>query len=187
LIKIKGAVSLLVALAFFGGCRIVPTQTVPPNIKDQFAKVAQELRSFPPGFVFGSDYMESPNNVPGAAEYEALIQSNQAVSALLALLKDRDSKIRTLAAAALVSKGERRLQQYLGPLLDDQSQTFDQMYRPPVDNPTEIKFLPQTVATAVCVSSNIRTRPLSTNTGQLTRIGNTAPIGSSGSSVTSNS
>ena len=89
LIKIKGAVNLLVAVAFFGACRIVPTQTVPPNINDQFAKVAQELRSFPPGFVFGSDYMESPNNVPGAAEYEALIQSNQAVSALLALLKDR--------------------------------------------------------------------------------------------------
>jgi hypothetical protein len=149
LIKIKGAVNFLVALAFFGGCRIVPTQTVPPNIKDQFAKVAQELRSFPPGFVFGSDYMESPNNVPGAAEYEALIQSNQAVSALLALLKDRDPKIRTLAVAALVSKGDPRLQQYLGPLLDDQSQTFDQMYRPPVDNPMEIKFLPQTVATAV--------------------------------------
>lgn len=147
--KIKGAVNLLVALAFAGGCRSAPSQTVPPNIRDQFAQIAQRLRSFPPGRVFGSDYMESPKNVPGAAEYEALIQSNYAVSALLALLKDGDPKIRTLAAAALVSKGEPRLQQYLGPLLDDQSQTFEQMYRPPVANVVEIKFLPQTVATAV--------------------------------------
>ena len=144
----RGAVNLLVALAFCG-CQIAAAQTAPPNIRDQFGKVAEELRSFPPGFVFGTGYMESPNNAPGAAAYEALIQSNQPVSALLALLKDRDPKVRTLAAAALVSKGEPRLQQYLGPLVDDQSQTFDQMYRPPVDNSVAIKFLPQTVATAV--------------------------------------
>lgn len=149
LIKIKSVVKLLVALVCLGGCRIAPSQTAPPNIKNQFAKVEQELRSFPPGRVFGTDYVEPSNNVSGAADYEALIQSNQTVPVLLTLLKDRDPKIRTLAAAALVSKGEPRLQQYLGPLLNDQSQTFDQMYRPPVDNFVAIKFLPQTVATAV--------------------------------------
>ena len=150
--KKRCAFGVFVAFTLFTACRTPRSDTVPANIKNQFAKVAQRLRSFPPGRVlgFGSDYYtESPNKVPGAAEYEALIQSNQAVSALLALLKDRAPKIRTLAAAALVSKGEPRLQQYLGPLLDDQSQTFDQMYRPPVDNLVEIKFLPQTVATAV--------------------------------------
>lgn len=104
----------------------------------------------------GGGYVDWPLNVPGklcatpgATEYQGLMQSNHPVPILLSLLKDRDPKIRTPAAAAIVAKGEPRLQQYLGPLLEDQSQTFDVMWRPPVENYVPIKFTPQTVATAV--------------------------------------
>lgn len=104
-----------------------PQSNCSSECKGPICKGAQGLRSFPPGYVFGTGYTESRDKVPGVAQYEALLQSNQPVSVLLALLKDRDPKIRTLAAAFLVSKGEPRLQQCLGPLLDDQSRTFDQM------------------------------------------------------------
>ena len=121
--------------------------------------VAQRLRSFPPGRLFFGPGETGPGmgwypddvrvSAPGAAEYQALLQSNRAVPILRALLKDSDPKIRTLAAAALVAKGEPRLQQHLGPLLDDQSPTFDVMWRPQVDNFVPTRFTPETVATAV--------------------------------------
>ena len=143
----------------FAACRTIPPQAVPANIKAQFLEVAPRLRSFPPGLIqynSNESYEDWPLYVPGtlsatpgATEYQRLIQSNHPVPVLLSLLKNPEPQVRTLAAVALVAKGKPRLQQYLGPLLDDQSRTFDQMWRPPVDNYVPIEFNPQTVATAV--------------------------------------
>jgi HEAT repeat protein len=72
--------------------------------------------------------MEFANGWPittGTAQYERLMQANYPVPFLLSLLKDPDPKIRTLAASALVAKGDPRLQRHLGPLLVDQNPTFD--------------------------------------------------------------
>lgn len=160
-IRLMCAAGVFVAFMLLAAWQTVPPKTVPANIRGQFLEVAQRLRSFPPSREFfgpnvGDNYVDWPLNAPGrptaapgATEYQSLIQGNHPVPILLSLLKDHDPKIRTLAAAALVAKGEPRLQQYLGPLLEDQSQTFDQMWRPPVDNYVPIKFTPQTVATAV--------------------------------------
>jgi hypothetical protein len=157
--KISCAVSVLVAFAFFGGCQTTRTVAVPANVKNQFLELAQRLRSFPPevlGGDFGHDYVDLPFSesgrlgaTPGAVEYQGLLQSNHPVPILLSLIKDPDPKIRTLAAAALTAKGEPRLQQYLGPLLEDQSRTFDVMWRPEVDNYVPIRSSPQTVASTV--------------------------------------
>ena len=155
LIMMKRTVSVLVALAFFGGCQSAPRETVSANIKGQFVKVAQGLRSFPSPRELSEPSVAPPTgnwlrNTPGVSEYQTLIQNNYAVPILLSLLGDRDPKIRTLAAAALVAKGEPRLQQHLGPLLDDQSQTFDEMQLPLSASPfAKTQFVSQTVATAV--------------------------------------
>jgi len=155
LIKRRCAFGVFVAFTLFTACRTLRPDTVPANIKSQFAKVALGLRSFPPPRELSEPSVVPPNgnwpkNAPGVSEYQSLIQNNYSVPILLSLLKDRDPKIRTLAAAALVAKGEPRLQQYLGALLDDQSQTFDEMQLPMSASPfAKTQFVPQTVATAV--------------------------------------
>ena len=155
LIEMKRTVSVVVAAAFLGGCQSAPRDTVPETIKGQFVKVAQNLRAFPPPREFSEPsvappYGNWPRNTPGVSEYQTLIQNNYAVPILVSLLRDGDPKIRTLAAAALVAKGEPRLQQQLGPLLDDQSQTFDEMRLPMSASPfAKTQFVRQTVATAV--------------------------------------
>ena len=159
LIKLKRASAFFIASVLLASCQTVPPKTVPANIRGQFLEVAQRLRSFPPevlGGDFGHDYVNLPfsesgrlSATPGAIEYKGLLQSNHPVPILLSLIKDPDPKIRTLTAAALAEKGEPRLQQYLGPLLEDQSRTFDVMWRPLVDNYVPIRSSPQTVATAV--------------------------------------
>src|SRR6266404_1466356 len=154
LIKRRCAFGVFVAFTLFTACRTLRPDTVPANIKSQFARVALGLRSFPPPRELSEPSVVPPNgnwpkNAPGVSEYQSLIQNNYSVPILRALLKDSDPKIRTLAAAALVAKGETRLQQHLGPLLDDQSPTFDVMWRPQVDNFVPTRFTPETVATAV--------------------------------------
>jgi len=155
LTKIMSAVRIVVALAFVAGCQNALRDTVPADIKRQFVDVAQRLSSFPPPYELSEPsvappYRNWPKNEPGVAEYQTLIQNNYPIPILLSLLKDHDPKIRTLAAAALAAKGQPRLQQYLGPLLDDQSQTFDEMQLPFSASPfAKTQFLPQTVAAAV--------------------------------------
>jgi hypothetical protein len=155
LTKIMSAVRIVVALAFVAGCQNALRGTVPADIKRQFVDVAQRLSSFPPPYELSEPsvappYRNWPKNEPGVAEYQTLIQNNYPIPILLSLLKDHDPKIRTLAAAALAAKGQPRLQQYLGPLLDDQSQTFDEMQLPFSASPfAKTQFLPQTVAAAV--------------------------------------
>jgi hypothetical protein len=155
LTKIMSVVRIVVALAFVAGCQNALRGTVPADIKRQFVDVAQRLSSFPPPYELSEPsvappYRNWPKNEPGVAEYQTLIQNNYPIPILLSLLKDHDPKIRTLAAAALAAKGQPRLQQYLGPLLDDQSQTFDEMQLPFSASPfAKTQFLPQTVAAAV--------------------------------------
>jgi hypothetical protein len=155
LTKIMSAVRIVVALAFVAGCQNALRDTVPADIKRQFVDVAQRLSSFPPPYELSEPsvappYRNWPKNEPGVSEYQTLIQNNYSIPILLSLLKDHDPKIRTLAAAALAAKGQPRLQQYLGPLLDDQSQTFDEMQLPFSASPfAKTQFLPQTVAAAV--------------------------------------
>ena len=155
LTKIMSVVRIVVALAFVAGCQNALRDTVPADIKRQFVDVAQRLSSFPPPYELSEPsvappYRNWPKNEPGVAEYQTLIQNNYPIPILLSLLKDHDPKIRTLAAAALAAKGQPRLQQYLGPLLDDQSQTFDEMQLPFSASPfAKTQFLPQTVAAAV--------------------------------------
>jgi hypothetical protein len=159
LIKLKRASSFFVALLLLAAC-----QTVPGNVRNKFLDVAQRLRAFPPdrGFFSLGGGQESPLFrgapgstlgrpliTPGTTEYEALMQNDHPVPILLSLLRDRDPKIRTLAAAALVAKGDPRLQKHLGQLLEDQSQTFDQISIPPTANYVPPSYTPQTVATAV--------------------------------------
>ena len=155
LIKKRCSFGVFVAFTLFTACRTPRPETVPANIKSQFVRVAQGLGSFPPPRELSEPSVVDPNgnwpkNTPGASEYRNLIQNNYPVPILLSLLQDRDPKIRTLAAATLVAKGEPRLQRYLGPLLDDHSQTFNEMQLPLSGDPSvKIQFLPQTVATAV--------------------------------------
>jgi len=155
LTKIMSVVRIVVALAFVAGCQNALRDTVPADIKRQFVDVAQRLSSFPPPYELSEPsvappYRNWPKNEPGVAEYQTRIQNNYPIPILLSLLKDHDPKIRTLAAAALAAKGQPRLQQYLGPLLDDQSQTFDEMQLPFSASPfAKTQFLPQTVAAAV--------------------------------------
>ena len=155
LTKIMSAVRIVVALAFVAGCQNALRDTVPADIKRQFVDVAQRLSSFPPPYELSEPsvappYRNWPKNEPGVSEYQTLIQNNYSIPILLSLLKDHDPKIRTLAAAALAAKGQPRLQQYLGPLLDDQSQTFDEMQLPFSASPfAKTQFLPQTVGAAV--------------------------------------
>jgi nitroreductase len=154
-IKLNCASGLFFALALLAAC-----QTVPANTRDQFLNVAQRLRAFPPDRVFfvGGDFSGfsgvpgmRPGTAaitPGTTEYQTLMQSNYPVPVLLSLLKDADPKIRTLAAGALLAKGDPRLQQHLGPLLEDQSQTFDEITIPMVDNFVPPSYTRQTVAFA---------------------------------------
>jgi hypothetical protein len=137
----------------------------PPGARQQFADVAQKLRAFPPDWEFAgtgnSGFLGGPPmdlarphgfawpGTPGTAEYQALMQKDYPVPFLLSLLKDPDAKIRTLAAAALVAKGDPRLQRYLAPLVDDQSLTFDVLTFPLTDNYVPPQYAPQTVAMAV--------------------------------------
>lgn len=85
---------------------------------------------------------------PGTTEYQALMATDYPVPFLLSLLKDPDPKIRTLAAASLVAKGDPRLQRYLAPLVGDQSATFDVLTFPLTDNYMPPQYSPQTVAMA---------------------------------------
>jgi hypothetical protein len=155
LIKLACLIGLFIAFSPLAAC-----QTVPADTKEQFREVAQHLRAFPPDRVFfvGGDFSGFrgvpgvlPGRVavtPGTTEYQALMQSNYPVPVLLSLLKDTDPKVRTLAAAALVAKGDPRLQQNLGPLLEDQSQTFDGITIPMVENFVPPSYSRQTVAFA---------------------------------------
>jgi hypothetical protein len=134
----------------------------PPGARQQFADVAQKLRAFPPDQEFAAtgnsgslggppmDFARSHGfgwpKTPGTEEYQALMQKQYPVPFLLSLLKDHDAKIRTLAAAALVAKGDPRLQRYLAPLVNDQSPTFDVLTFPLTDNYVPPHYTPQTVA-----------------------------------------
>jgi len=68
---------------------------------------------------------------------------------LVSLLKDEDPRIRTLAADALVAKGDMRLQQYLAPLVRDQAATFDLITALPTNNYTPPRYTKNTVGAAV--------------------------------------
>lgn len=135
----------------------------------QFLEVAQRLRAFPPNKVFLSmswDVSSAEGVVdsfsddirrylwrgqgptPGAAEYEALLQADYPLPVLLSFLGDPNPKIRTLAAAAIVAKGDPRLQWNFAPLVDDESRTFDQITAPMSAGPVHLSYVPQTVATA---------------------------------------
>jgi hypothetical protein len=52
----------------------------------------------------------------GTTEYRALLRTDYPTPFLLSLFKDADPKIRTFAAAALLAKGDLRLQLDLAPL-----------------------------------------------------------------------
>jgi hypothetical protein len=144
------------------------------NGRERFADVALKLRAFPPDskfFAFMAMPMRSVDDLPrlsgppmdmkvdiangwpvppGTTEYRALLRTDYPTPFLLSLFKDADPKIRTLAAAALVAKGDPRLQRDLAPLVHDHSPTFDIIittfstahYAPP-------HYRPQTVSEAV--------------------------------------
>ncbi len=152
---------------------LAAAQTSPPSPRDQFVDVAKRIDAFPPDrvyfvfpqtrttdlawtlrredspFLLGVSAKAGRRGVPGLTEYRSLMHANHPVAFLIALLKDPDPKIRTLAAAALVANGDPRLQRYLGPLLDDQSRTFDQLTELEMDIYVPPTSGPQTVATAV--------------------------------------
>jgi hypothetical protein len=153
----------------------------PPGGLEQFADVAQKLRAFPPAgkfFVtgygpagksvaFGGPPVELKRDIPmgwpvtpGTAEYQALMKADYPVPFLLSLLNNRDPKIRTLAAAALVAKGDPRLQRHLGVLVHDQGSTFDAITTLLTDNYTPPHYTPQTVAAAVLSLVEIPTAEL---------------------------
>jgi len=148
----------------------------PPIAQQQFEDVAAKLRAFPPDRkfyaegvpaksgerIFGSSErvfgpsmgldMEHRSGwpvTPGLADYQALISADYPVPFLLSLLKDPNPRIRTLAAAALVAKGDVRLQQNLAPLVRDQSATFDAIVAPLTDMYRPPHYAPQTVGTAI--------------------------------------
>jgi hypothetical protein len=157
-IRLICASGLFLALSPLGAC-----QTIPANTRQEFLNVAQRLRAFPPDRMFfaqgidgdyaGMAIRKSPpeivSSTPGTTEYKNLMQSNYPVPILLALLKDADPKIRTLAAAALLAKGDPRLQQHLRDLLEDPTQTFDEITIPMTDNFVPPSYTRQTVAIAV--------------------------------------
>lgn len=146
---------------------VCPAQT-PTDGREKFADVAVKLRAFPPDgmffadedylhhmHVFGSrmdmrvDIFFGKPATPGTAAYHALIDADYPVPFLLSLLKDSDPKIRTLAAGALVAKGDPRLQHDLAPLVHDASPTFDVITTLPTDYLTPSRYTPQTVSEAV--------------------------------------
>jgi hypothetical protein len=160
-VRFDGPIKLICASGiFFTLSFLAAAQTAPTNPRDEFQEVAQRLRAFPPDRVFfvGGDFSgfsgvpgAPPGRVaitPGTTEYQALMHADYPVLVLLSLLKDSDPKIRTLAAAALVAKGDPRLQQHLGSLLEDQSQTFDEITIPMSDNFVPPSYSRQTVAYA---------------------------------------
>ncbi|MGC2618729.1 MAG: HEAT repeat domain-containing protein [Acidobacteriaceae bacterium] len=131
--------------------------------REKFAEVAQKLLAFPPDSKFlllgvandlgqrsgtADDARRGRPDTPGTAEFHALLQADYPVPFLLSLLKDDDPKIRTLAAAALVAKGEPRLQQYLAPLVHDPSPTFNALTTPPTDYYSKPQSTPQSVSQA---------------------------------------
>src|SRR5258706_722 len=91
LIKRRCAFGVFVAFTLFTACRTLRPDTVPANIKSQFAKVALGLPSFPPPASFVVPPNGNwPKNAPGVSEYQSLIQNNYSVPILLSLLKDRE-------------------------------------------------------------------------------------------------
>jgi hypothetical protein len=164
-------ISPLRSIGFALGLLVItscPAQN-PPRGRERFADVALKLRAFPPDRIFFVDSSQPGGDVrlvgppmdlridinsgwpvpPGVAEYRALIEADNPVPFLLSLLKDPDPKIRTLAAAALVAKGDPRLQRHLSPLVHDQSSTFDAVTVPPTASYIPPRHTPQTVAMAV--------------------------------------
>ncbi len=146
---------------------VCPAQTSTDG-REKFADVAAKLRAFPPDGMFFAeeDYMHQMHvfgprmdmrvdvafgkpATPGTPEYHALINADYPVPFLLSLLKDKDARVRTLAAGALVAKGDPRLQHDLAPLVHDASPTFDVITTLPTDNFTPSRFTPQTVSGAV--------------------------------------
>lgn len=137
--------------------------------RERFAEVALKLRAFPPDAKFLDESLQPSGRkqagglrmdmkmdsrfgrpaTPGTAEYRALIETYYSVPFLLPLLKDRDARIRTLAAAALVAKGDPRLQRHLAPLVRDESPTFDVITTLLTDNYTPPQYTPRTVSEAV--------------------------------------
>jgi hypothetical protein len=161
-VRLLLAGSLLLGSLLGANCR---AQTATKG-REAFTDVALKLRAFPPDGKFfvdpDSGHVIGPRMdmrqdlvwghraaTPGTAEYRALIKTNYPVPFLLSLLKDRDAKIRTLAAGALVARGEPRLQQELAPLVRDATPTFDVITTLPTDNYTPPQYTPQTVAEAV--------------------------------------
>lgn len=145
LLKTELTAKLICAIGFLAallssGC----VAQEPPGARQQFAEVAKKLRAFPPDRKFYSipstpigletEFANGWPVTPGTAEYQRLMQTDYPIPFLLSLLKDDDPKIRTLAAAALVAKGDPRLQRYLALLVADQSPTFDVIITPPTDN-----------------------------------------------------
>lgn len=115
----------------FRGCKfaillvipLVLCQDSPPRLRDQFERVAKLIRAFPPE----ADYIPGSRHLvpPGLSEYLALMKADHPLASLLLLLRDPEPKVRTLAAAALVAKGDPRLLRNLGPLLEDHAASFD--------------------------------------------------------------
>jgi hypothetical protein len=133
---------------FLFALSLLGAQTVPSNPRDQFLDVAKHLRAFPPDADYEPD-RGGRGLAPGAMGYWALLRTNHSVPSLLELLKDPDPKIRTLAAAALAAKGDPRLLRHLGPLLEDQSPTFDFVNGLPDVNFMRPSYGHQTVALAI--------------------------------------
>jgi hypothetical protein len=140
----------------------------PADARQQFSDVALKLRAFPPDRkffteglqaggerIFGQpealdmDYRSGWLVAPDLAKYQALMGADYPVPFLLSLLKNPDPKIRTLAAAVLVAKGDMRLQHDLAPLVRDQSATFDVIVTPATAMTRPPHYAPQTVAMAV--------------------------------------
>ena len=154
----------LLAVLLPSGC----ASEVPAGVRERFAGVAKQLRAFPPDHVFMVNVPlefktiapmglktgpavggSSGSTTPGADDYKSLLKADYATQILLSLIADPDPKIRTLAAGALVAKGDPRLQRLLGPLTNDQSPTFDALEIYPTANYVPPHYAPQTVASAV--------------------------------------
>ena len=83
-------------------------------------------------FIYESDHHQMPGEVYAAYEkaVRPLFRRAYPVSSLLPLLKHRDPRVRTLAAAGLYAYEDPRLLLELVPLLEDRAETFPEVEAP---------------------------------------------------------
>jgi len=115
--RIAGLVFLALII---GACHTGP--------RADFKRAASEIRYFGPGdFLFGfREVRRQPReNADSVQRFAAMLANKQfPVATLIGLLSDSSPRVRTLAIAALFSKGDPKLLPHLLPLVDDGADSF---------------------------------------------------------------